>query len=102
MHNPSYSGLADLRPVIPGVTERDSGSNVFQPDFVVPVQWSAAFRRHHRSREAALLAEVLVSAWQDLDSPNRRVRLDAEARAHRQHARDHKAEHGDCRVISML
>ena len=77
MRNPRYSGLADLQPVAPGVTERDVGSDIFQPDFVVPAQWSAAFRRRHRSREAALLAEVLVSAWQDLDSPRRAVRLEA-------------------------
>ena len=79
MRNPRYySGLADLQPVIPGVTDRDLGNDIFQPDFVVPAQWSAAFRRRYRSREAALLGEVLVSAWQDLDSPNRRVRLEAE------------------------
>jgi len=57
--------------------DRDIGRDIFQPDFVVPAQWSAAFRRRHRSREAALLAEVLVSAWQDLDSPVRAVRLEA-------------------------
>jgi len=78
MRNPRYySGLADLQPVIPGVTDRDLGNDIFQPDFVVPAQWSAAFRRRYRSREAALLGEVLVSAWQDLDSPKRRVRLEA-------------------------
>ena len=78
MRNPRYySGLADLQPVIPGLTDRDLGNDILQPDFVVSAQWSAAFRRRYRSREAALLAEVLVSAWQDLDSPKRRVRLEA-------------------------
>ncbi len=77
MRNPRYSGLADLQPVIAGATDDNLGSDIIQPDFVVPAQWSAAFRRRHQSREAALLAEVLVSAWQDLDSPKRAVRLDA-------------------------
>jgi len=76
MRSPRYSGLADLLPIIAAVTDRDV-ANIFQPDFVVPAQWSAAFRRHRRSREAALLAEVLLSAWRELDSPDHSVRLEA-------------------------
>jgi hypothetical protein len=56
----------------------EMASNVIEPDIVVPAQWSAAFRRRQRSGETKLLAEVLLSAWHDLDSPHRRVRLDAE------------------------
>jgi hypothetical protein len=78
MRSPRYSGLPNLQPIIPRSTDRDIGSDILQPDFVVPAQWSAAFRRRHRSREAALLAQVLASAWQDLDSHERAVRLDAE------------------------
>jgi|HubBroStandDraft_2_1064218.scaffolds.fasta_scaffold336802_2 hypothetical protein len=66
--------LAQRQPDHP---DRDIASNMIQPDFVVPDQWSAAFRRRQRSGETNLLAVVLICAWNDLVSPHRKVRLDA-------------------------
>lgn len=77
MHTASYSISAGVPPAIPRDMDRDLASAIIQPDFVLPAQWSEAFRRRPRSREAALLAQVLASAWEDLDSPDRAARCDA-------------------------
>ena len=74
----TFAGLHLFVQRQPDHTDHDMASDIIQPDFVVPAQWSAAFRRHQRSGETKLLMEVLLSAWDDLDSPRRNVRLDAE------------------------
>jgi hypothetical protein len=76
MNTASYSTLAGLR-TISGDLERDAASGIIRPDFVLPAQWSQAYRHRLWSGEAALLAQVLASAWQDLDSPDRAARHDA-------------------------
>ena len=77
MNTASYATLAGALADIFRDTERDVLSAIIRPDFVLPAQWSEAFRRRHWSREAALLAQVLTSAWEDLDSPDRALRRDA-------------------------
>jgi len=77
MNTASYSSPAGLRTAVSGDLERDVASGIIRPDFVVPSQWSEAYRQRLWSREAALLAQVLASAWQDLDSPDRAARRDA-------------------------
>jgi hypothetical protein len=77
MNTASYSTLAEARTTISGDIGHDSASGIIRPDFVLPSQWSDEFRHRHWSREAALLAQVLASAWQDLESPDRAARRDA-------------------------
>jgi hypothetical protein len=77
MDTHSYSALAEVQSPIPPGMDRDIASAIIRPDFVLPAQWSEAFRRRPRSREAALLAQVLASAWEDLDSPERAIQRDA-------------------------
>jgi hypothetical protein len=77
MHSALYPTLAELQPAIFRDVDRDVANGLIQPDHVLPVQWAAAFRRRQRSKEAALLAQVLASAWEDLNSPDRAARHDA-------------------------
>jgi hypothetical protein len=72
------AGLHLFAQRLPDHSDHDA-SDIIQPDIVLPAQWTAAFRRHQRSGETKLLAGVLLSAWHDLDSPHRSVRLDAES-----------------------
>jgi hypothetical protein len=72
----NFAGLHLLAQRQPDHTH-DIASDIIQPDIVVPDQWSAAFRRRQRSGETKLLAGVLISAWNDLDSLHKRVRLEA-------------------------
>jgi hypothetical protein len=76
MQTDSYSTLAEVPPILGGM-DRDIANAILRPDFVVPAQWSEAFRRRPRSREAALLAQVLASAWEDLESADSAVQRDA-------------------------
>ncbi len=78
MDTESYSILVEVQAAIPGGLDRDIASAIIRPDLVLPIQWNEAFRRRPRSREANLLAQVLLaSAWEDLDSPDRAARRDA-------------------------
>src|SRR5689334_7112551 len=52
--------------------------SLLAPNDLLPTQWAEAFRQRLISGELALLAEVLSPAWEELGSPNRIVRLDAE------------------------
>src|SRR5260370_31173317 len=52
--------------------------SLLAPNDLLPTQWAEALRQRLISGELALLAEVLSSAWEELGSPNRIVRLDAE------------------------
>ena len=77
MDTGSSSTLAEVRPPILGGIARGIASAIIRPDFVLPSQWSAAFRHRLWSREATLLAQVLALAWEDLESADSAVQRDA-------------------------